>query len=119
MDKHMSTLGHDMSSLHDKHRIAAEKNRYVETGADVIMNASSEFSAATESGNGGKLRQSDRLLDGVADGSQRSKTDRMGKLQRRDRNRHARKGEADRHTTVSLPKHLFSGKRGNGKTDFR
>lgn len=119
MDKHMSTLGHDMSSLHDKHRIATEKNRYVETGADVIMNASSDLGVATENDNGGKLRQSDRLLDGVADGSERTKTDRMGKLQRRERNRNARRGEADRHTPVSLLKHLFSGKRGNGKTDFR
>lgn len=120
MERHLSTLGHDLTSLQDKHRVAAEKNRYIETGADVIMNAAaSEVAAAKDSANGGKLRQSDRLLDGVADGSQRSKADRLSKLQRRERNRNARRGEADRHTTVSLPKHLFSGKRGIGKTDFR
>ncbi|KAK5960839.1 putative GTPase NOG1 PWA37_002278 [Arxiozyma heterogenica] len=120
MERHLSILGHDLTSLQDKHRAAAEKNRYVETGADVIMNAAaSEVIASNDSANGGKLRQSDRLLDGVADGSQRSKADRLSKLQRRERNRNARRGEADRHTTVSLPKHLFSGKRSNGKTDFR
>lgn len=119
MEKHMSTLGHDLSSLHDKQRVAAEKNRYLESGADVVMGAASEFSAANGSENGGKLRQSDRLLDGIADGSERIKVERVAKLQRRERNRHARKGEGDRHTPVSLPKHLFSGKRGNGKTDFR
>lgn len=117
MEKHMSTLGHDMSSLQDKHRVAYEKSRYRESGADVVFGG--ETSASSRSDNGGKLRQSDRLLDGVADGSARSKAERALKLQRRERNRMARQGEADRHTPVSLSKHLFSGKRGIGKTDFR
>ncbi|SMN19589.1 similar to Saccharomyces cerevisiae YPL093W NOG1 Putative GTPase that associates with free 60S ribosomal subunits in the nucleolus and is required for 60S ribosomal subunit biogenesis [Maudiozyma saulgeensis] len=117
MEKHMSTLGHDLSTLQDKQRSQAGKNRYVESGADVVFGGS-EAASATNA-NGGKLRQSDRLLDGVADGLQRSKAERMAKLQRRERNRNARAGEADRHETASLPKHLFSGKRGNGKTDFR
>lgn len=116
MEKHMATLGHDMSSLQDKHRAAAEKSRYVETGADVVFGQNDSMASGS---NGGKLRQSDRLLDGVADGSMRSKADRMAKLQRRQRNRDARQGEADRHATASLPKHLFSGKRGIGKSDFR
>lgn len=116
MEKHMATLGHDMTTLQEKHRAASEKSRYVETGADVVFGANESMASGT---NGGKLRQSDRLLDGVADGSMRSKADRMTKLHRRERNRHARQGEADRHATASLPKHLFSGKRGIGKSDFR
>ncbi|KAL3232251.1 Nucleolar GTP-binding protein 1 [Nakaseomyces bracarensis] len=116
MEKHMATLGHDMTTLQEKHRAASEKSRYVETGADVVFGANESMASST---NGGKLRQSDRLLDGVADGSMRSKADRMTKLHRRERNRHARQGEADRHATASLPKHLFSGKRGIGKSDFR
>ncbi|KAH3667870.1 hypothetical protein OGATHE_003067, partial [Ogataea polymorpha] len=56
---------------------------------------------------------------GINDGALRNKTDRMAKLQRRERNRQARQGEGDRHATASLPKHLFSGKRGAGKTDRR
>ena len=31
----------------------------------------------------------------------------------------ARKGEADRHIPNLMPKHLYSGKRGNGTTDRR
>lgn len=31
----------------------------------------------------------------------------------------ARKGEGDRHIPTLKPKHLFSGKRGTGKTDRR
>ncbi|KAG0667838.1 Nucleolar GTP-binding protein 1 [Maudiozyma exigua] len=117
MERHMSTLGHELTTLQDKQRAQASKNRYVESGADVVFGGA-EAASATNA-NGGKLRQSDRLLDGVADGSQRSKAERLAKLQRRERNRNARAGEADRHETASLPKHLFSGKRGNGKTDFR
>eukprot|EP00301_Raphidiophrys_heterophryoidea_P017442 c2743_g1_i1.p1 GENE.c2743_g1_i1~~c2743_g1_i1.p1 ORF type:complete len:649 (-),score=129.67 c2743_g1_i1:34-1944(-) len=33
--------------------------------------------------------------------------------------KYGRKGEGDRHTSSKLPKHLFSGKRGNGKTERR
>ncbi|KFH15352.1 putative nucleolar GTP-binding protein 1 [Toxoplasma gondii MAS] len=36
-----------------------------------------------------------------------------------DRPIRGRAGEADRHISVKLPKHLFSGKRSNGKTDRR
>ncbi|QLL30855.1 hypothetical protein HG536_0A06700 [Torulaspora globosa] len=117
MEEHMSKLGHDVTSIRDKQRVAAERSRYTESGADVVFGASE--SHAGPSANGGKLRQSDRLLDGVSDGVARSKADRVAKMQRRERNRLARQGEADRHSTASLPKHLFSGKRGVGKTDFR
>lgn len=116
MEQHMTKLGHDMSSLQDKQRSAAEKNRRPNTGADIVFG---ENESSGGNVNGPRLRQSDRLLDGVADGSSRSKTDRLAKVQRRERNRMARAGEADRHETASLPKHLFSGKRGNGTTDFR
>lgn len=33
--------------------------------------------------------------------------------------KHARAGEADRVIQTKMPKHLFSGKRGKGKTDRR
>jgi len=33
--------------------------------------------------------------------------------------KYSRKGEGDRHISVKKPKHLFTGKRGVGKTDRR
>ncbi|EER45545.1 nucleolar GTP-binding protein [Histoplasma capsulatum H143] len=60
-----------------------------------------------------------RLVDGITDMKSRSKADKMAKLAQIKMNRMARQGEADRHTTASLPKHLFSGKRGMGKTQRR
>jgi nucleolar GTP-binding protein len=77
---------------------------------------------------------------GDVDITARSKAERLNKLGQKKMNRMARQGEADRHTTAAMPKHLvsfsvfnfpteecivlitseqFSGKRGNGKTQSR
>lgn len=46
-------------------------------------------------------------------------TKKVGRKKQRNLQQEARKGEADRHIFVKRPKHLFSGKRGLGKTDRR
>jgi nucleolar GTP-binding protein len=48
----------------------------------------------------------DRLHDGVTNETARSKAERLTKLGQKKMNRMARQGEADRHQTVSLTKHL-------------
>lgn len=48
----------------------------------------------------------DRRNDGVATEANREKAERLYKLGQKKMNRMARAGEADRHTTASLPKHL-------------
>ena len=50
--------------------------------------------------------QSNRRDDGVTDEVARSKAERLSKLGQKKMNRMARQGEADRHTTAALPKHL-------------
>jgi nucleolar GTP-binding protein len=60
-----------------------------------------------------------RRDDGVTDMVTRDKADRMAKLGQKKRNRYARQGEGDRHTTASLEKHLLAGKRGIGKVNSR
>ena len=50
--------------------------------------------------------QSNRRDDGVTDAVARSKAERLSKLGQKKMNRMARQGEADRHTTAALPKHL-------------
>lgn len=47
-----------------------------------------------------------RRLDGITTFSNRDKAERMAKLGQKKMNRMARAGEADRHTTASLEKHL-------------
>ncbi|KAH8889769.1 P-loop containing nucleoside triphosphate hydrolase protein [Thozetella sp. PMI_491] len=60
-----------------------------------------------------------RRVDGVQDETTRTKAERQAKLGQRKMNRQARQGEADRHATASLTKHLVVGKRGIGKTNRR
>ncbi|RCI09527.1 hypothetical protein L249_4065 [Ophiocordyceps polyrhachis-furcata BCC 54312] len=66
-----------------------------------------------------RLPASNRRVDGVQDPTLRSKAERLAKLHQKKMNRMARQGEADRHTPASMPKHLFAGKRGTGKTSRR
>ncbi|EPQ50165.1 putative nucleolar GTP-binding protein 1 [Gloeophyllum trabeum ATCC 11539] len=63
--------------------------------------------------------RSNRQLAGMRDEAQASKAIKLRNLGQRERNMHARAGEADRHIRVKMPKHLFSGKRKMGKTDRR
>lgn len=56
---------------------------------------------------------------GLKDGPQRAKALRLADRAQRRRNRMAKAGEGDRVILTKMPKHLFSGKRGNGKTDRR
>ena len=116
MEKHMASVGHDISALQDKQRIHTDKNRYSESGSDVLFGETVSTGGVAKNG---KLRQSDRLTDGVSDGYKRTKAERLAKLQRRERNLEARAGEADRRIGNQMPKHLYSGKRGIGKTDYR
>lgn len=60
-----------------------------------------------------------RRDDGIADEKEKEKADKVAKLTQRKMNRMARQGEADRHTTAALTKHLVAGKRGMGKTNRR
>ncbi|KAI0478812.1 nucleolar GTP-binding protein [Xylariaceae sp. FL0804] len=60
-----------------------------------------------------------RREDGVVDVATRTKAEKVAKLGQRKMNRMARQGEADRHIAASMPKHLFAGKRGMGKTTSR
>lgn len=63
--------------------------------------------------------ETSRRDDGVTDMTVRSKAERQAKVDQRKMNRMARQGEADRHIGTAMPKHLFAGKRGGGKTSRR
>lgn len=109
MEDHMESLGHDTSSL--KQRVKGMKKEL--SGVDILKRNQGLTKKKIQK-KLAPLNQSDRFNDGVADGAVRSLADRLAKLQRRERNRMARQGEGDRHTTAAMPKHLFSGKRSFG-----
>lgn len=60
-----------------------------------------------------------RELSGIRDPATRVKAKKIGRTFQRKFNYHGKAGESDRHIHEKMPKHLFSGKRGNGKTDRR
>jgi nucleolar GTP-binding protein len=114
LENHMYLVGHETDKLKEKR---GKSKRQINVKGSDIMRGSIEDEIKT--GGIKPLNQSDRLNDGIDDGALRSKAERIVKMERRERNRNAKKGEADRHIGDSMPKHLFSGKRGIGKTDFR
>ncbi|KAK5689336.1 Nucleolar GTP-binding protein 1 [Elasticomyces elasticus] len=59
-----------------------------------------------------RSQSTNRRDDGVPGEAARSNADRLAKLGQKKMNRMARQGEADRHTTASIPKWLTAGKRG-------
>lgn len=109
MEEHMSSLGHDTDAL--RSRVKGSSKREL-SGVDILKkNQGLKKSVQKKKA---PISQLDRFNDGVVDGAQRSQAERLAKLQRRERNRMARQGEADRHVAAAMPKHLYSGKRGFG-----
>ncbi|ODV88739.1 hypothetical protein CANCADRAFT_128386 [Tortispora caseinolytica NRRL Y-17796] len=107
---HMEDIGVDPSATVDR----AAKSRPgvpAETGQDIVMRESEAHDA--------HVIQSNRLEDGVSSKEAVERLHKAAKKAQRLRNRMARVGEADRHTPDTLPKHLFSGKRGIGKNQRR
>ncbi|KAH3661415.1 hypothetical protein OGAPHI_006822 [Ogataea philodendri] len=113
MEDHMYKVGHDVTKLREKRDRADSARKSDLAGADFVRATDEERSA------GMPVNQTDRLNSGLTDGALRSKAERMAKAERRERNRQARAGEADRREVAMMPKHLMSGKRGIGKTDRR
>ncbi|KAG7895278.1 hypothetical protein KL905_000515 [Ogataea polymorpha] len=111
LENHMYHVGHDVSKLREKREKAGGAREL--TGSDYVRALDEDRKAPTPA------NQSDRLNSGLSDGALRSKAERMAKAERRERNRQARAGEADRREVAMMPKHLMSGKRGVGKTDRR
>jgi len=57
--------------------------------------------------------------EGYADLKQKEHADKLARINQRERNKSAKKGEGDRVILNPKPKHLFSGKKSGGKLDRR
>lgn len=66
-----------------------------------------------------RSRSRSRSMAGLRDEKMAKKARKMSKSAQRPMQRNSRKGEGDRHVPDLKPKHLFTGKRGIGKTDRR
>ncbi|KAI9877350.1 MAG: Nucleolar GTP-binding protein 1 [Pleopsidium flavum] len=124
MVNHLDSLGFDTTSISARARSQSRGRSALRsrTGTEEMMDVDTPSSTRDVALLRAKSRarsQSNRREDGVTTVAARSKADKLAKLGQKKMNRMARQGEADRHTTAALPKHLFSGKRGMGKTDRR
>lgn len=128
MEKHLDSIGLDTSAATQRAKMLDSRTDMASSGRvegkdamDLDLPASARVKSIS------RAPRTNRLTDGLGAGSatgitdpaKRNKTERMAKLAQRRMNRMARQGEADRHLTASLPKHLVTGKRGLGKTRSR
>lgn len=115
LEEHFDDIGMDAKPLTAKAR-AQLKAPTEGRGADAVLQAA-----------GGNVTESGRLPTFDADVAElmgttktgRSRGQKENKLQQRKWSTDGRKGEGDRRIQTSMPKHLFSGKRGIGKSDRR
>ncbi|KAL5336197.1 P-loop containing nucleoside triphosphate hydrolase protein [Aspergillus crustosus] len=125
MERALDSAGYDADAAVSRARSQSQARgrtttRGLETNDAMDIDSSDPRAAiAKAKGRARSQAATDRLHDGVVNEVSRTKAERLKKLGQKKMNRMARQGEADRHQTVSLTRHLVAGKRGMGKTDRR
>ncbi|KAK8188411.1 P-loop containing nucleoside triphosphate hydrolase protein [Phyllosticta capitalensis] len=131
METHLDSLGYDTSSLAARARSQTRGRSTTrgrsegaggEDGGDAMdIDGGDSNKSAFDRAKSRNRSQSrfNRRDEGVTNEAARSKAERLAKLGQKKMNRMARQGEADRHQTAALTKHLMSGKRGMGSTRSR
>lgn len=124
MQNHLTKIGVDPSATTDRARATI---RNAAPASDTkSLSAMDVDTPSSRARSVSRAPKTNRLTDGITksttgitDPVAKEKAERMAKLSQRKMNRMARQGEADRHTTASLPAHLIKGKRGMGSTRSR
>ncbi|KAM3501406.1 hypothetical protein MY10362_005570 [Beauveria mimosiformis] len=125
-DDALDVLGHDTTELTERARAKSRprgrsttRSRAGTEDADAMQVDDPKARLRSKSRPASRAPTTSRREAGVEDDGKRSKADRISKLNQRRMNRMARQGEADRFIGTAMPKYLFSGKRGIGKTDWK
>ncbi|KAF1980274.1 nucleolar GTP-binding protein-like protein [Bimuria novae-zelandiae CBS 107.79] len=123
MESHLQSLGYDTSAVASRARSQSRgrslaRSRPEDADGDA-MEIDTPKAALERAMSRARSQSTNRRTDGVTDEASRSKAEKLAKLSQKKMNRMARQGEADRHQTGSLIKHLVAGKRGMGKTNRR
>lgn len=121
MEDQLDSLGFDTTQIVSRARSQSRGRSQIRGRAETVdhMDVDDPAYEAKMRAKSRARSQSNRRDDGVTNETARSKADRAQRLSQRKMNRMARQGEADRHVGAVMPKHLFSGKRGMGKTSSR
>ncbi|KAF2662387.1 nucleolar GTP-binding protein-like protein [Lophiostoma macrostomum CBS 122681] len=123
MESHLESLGYDTSNVAARAR-SQSRGRSLARGRSEgfdpdAMELDDPKAALQRAKSRARSQSTNRRTDGVTNETARSNAERLAKLSQKKMNRMARQGEADRHQTGSLTKHLTIGKRGIGKTNRR
>ncbi|CAO2825760.1 unnamed protein product [Amaranthus hypochondriacus] len=130
MGRQLSKLGLDPSAAIERARSKSrgrKRQRSPDMGGDEdtmdmdIEQSNKKQRALSRSRSRSKSRPPTEVIpgEGLKDSVQKGKAIKLAKKSVMKRNKSARRGEADRVIPNLKPKHLFSGKRSNGKTDRR
>lgn len=123
MGRHLAGLGLDPTAAVERARSrSASRGRKRERseGGDAAGAKGEPASKRMRSRSRSRSRPVEALPgEGFKDTAQKVKAIKMGKAAVKQRNKDARRGEADRQIVNLRPKHLLTGKRGIGKTDRR
>lgn len=129
MGRHLSSLGLDPTAAVARARSKSLSRQGRKRDRSSAMEIDTERDAMDIDKPRKRLRTRSRSLshgaiealpgEGFRDTTQKRKAVKIGKKAVKQRNKDARKGEADRVVYNLKPKHLFSGKRSIGKTDRR
>jgi len=110
IDREMHRLGIDLDISNTKH---------IQESIQRVARKSEFRGRLVEADHDRSSSKPRRDRSGVRDEKMYNKVKKLNKNTQKRLFRDARKGEADRHIPDLKPKHLFSGKRGIGKTDRR
>ncbi|KAI9678436.1 MAG: Nucleolar GTP-binding protein 1 [Trizodia sp. TS-e1964] len=121
MQDKLDALGFDTTEIADRARSRSRGRSSAATRPEAgdAMDLDSPLDEAKLRAKSRARSQSNRREDGVTNPAARTQAERLHKLGQKKMNRMARAGEADRHVSSAMPKHLFAGKRGMGKTQRR
>ncbi|KAI9143635.1 putative NOG1-nucleolar G-protein required for 60S ribosomal subunit biogenesis [Paraphysoderma sedebokerense] len=114
----LADAGVDVEKIRGRLASTGSKRKRSESrGVSVVRDASNVEDNEGIARSQSRLR--DRSVLGLKNKKQKLVAESIKRTLQRPANMFARAGEADRAIQVKLPKHLFSGKRGAGKTDRR
>jgi nucleolar GTP-binding protein len=111
MESHLESLGYDTSNIAERARYQSRGRGPLRGRADAdgdAMELDGPKAALERAKSRARSQSTNRRVDGVTNEVARSKAERLAKLGQKKMNRMARQGEADRHQTGSLTKHLVS-----------
>jgi nucleolar GTP-binding protein len=112
MGSHLESLGYDTTAVASRARSQSRGRSLArarsEGGDGDAMDVDTPKAALARAMSRGRSQSTNRRTDGVTDDTARDKAEKLAKLSQKKMNRMARQGEADRHQTGSLIKHLVS-----------